>query len=75
MKRVLIGIIRGYQLVLSPMLGSNCRFYPSCSHYAKEAIEKHGAIRGSWLGAKRISRCHPWHGGGIDLVPEPKKDH
>ena len=75
MKRVLIGIIRGYQLVLSPMLGSNCRFYPSCSHYAKEAIEKHGAIRGSWLGAKRISRCHPWHEGGIDLVPEPKKDH
>ena len=72
MKRVLIGVIRGYQLFLSPLLGSNCRYYPSCSHYTQEAIAKHGALRGSWLGLRRISRCHPWHEGGIDLVPEPK---
>lgn len=72
MKRVLIGVIRGYQLFLSPMLGSNCRYYPSCSHYTQEAIQKHGALRGSWLGLRRISRCHPWHEGGVDLVPEPK---
>ncbi|HPY40239.1 MAG TPA: membrane protein insertion efficiency factor YidD [Thiolinea sp.] len=72
MKRVLIGVIRGYQLFLSPMLGSNCRYYPSCSHYTQEALQKHGALRGSWLGLKRISRCHPWHEGGVDLVPEPK---
>ena len=73
MKRVLIAIIRGYQLVLSPLLGSNCRFYPTCSHYTKEAIEKHGALKGSWLGLKRIGRCHPWSEGGVDLVPEPKQ--
>lgn len=72
MKPILLGVIRGYQLFLSPLLGSNCRYYPSCSHYAHEAIQKHGALRGSWLGLKRISRCHPWHEGGIDLVPEPK---
>lgn len=72
MKRVLIGVIRGYQLFLSPLLGSHCRYYPSCSHYTKEAIEKHGSLWGSWLGLRRISRCHPWHEGGVDLVPEPK---
>lgn len=72
MKPVLIGIIRGYQLFLSPLLGNNCRYYPTCSHYTKEAIEKHGALYGSWLGICRISRCHPWHEGGVDLVPEPK---
>lgn len=72
MKRLLIGVIRGYQLFLSPLLGNNCRYYPTCSHYTKEAIEKHGALRGSWLGLRRISRCHPWHEGGVDLVPEPK---
>ncbi|MFI0399377.1 MAG: membrane protein insertion efficiency factor YidD [Thiolinea sp.] len=75
MKRVLIGVIRGYQLFLSPILGSNCRYYPSCSHYTQEAIQKHGALRGSWLGLRRISRCHPWHEGGVDLVPEPKTTH
>lgn len=73
MKAILLGVIRGYQLFLSPLLGSNCRYYPSCSHYTHEAIQKHGALRGSWLGLKRISRCHPWHEGGIDLVPEPKQ--
>jgi len=70
-KLVLKGVIRGYQLFLSPLLGSNCRYYPTCSHYTYEAIDKHGALKGSWLGLKRISRCHPWHKGGVDLVPEP----
>jgi len=69
MKRLLIAIIRGYQLFLSPMLGSNCRFYPTCSCYSKEAIERHGAFKGSWLGLRRISRCHPWSEGGYDPVP------
>ena len=71
MKRILITLIRGYQLFISPLLGSNCRFYPTCSHYAKEALEKHGAAKGGWLALKRIGRCHPWHEGGVDLVPEP----
>ena len=71
MKNLLKAIIRGYQLFLSPLMGNNCRFYPSCSHYALEALDKHGALKGSWLGFRRITRCHPWHKGGIDLVPEP----
>ncbi len=73
MKRILMGIIRFYQLVLSPFMASNCRFYPTCSHYALEAVEKHGALKGSWLAVRRIGRCNPWHEGGIDLVPEPRK--
>ncbi len=58
-----------YQYVFRPMLGQNCRFYPSCSDYAMEAIDKHGALRGSWLAIRRIGRCHPWHPGGYDPVP------
>ena len=69
MRYVLKYLIRGYQLAISPLLGPRCRFYPSCSHYAIEAIETHGALRGSWLTVKRISRCHPWHEGGFDPVP------
>lgn len=69
MKKLLLLIIRGYQLILSPMLGSHCRYYPSCSCYTHTAIEKYGVFKGSWLGIKRISRCHPWAEGGIDLVP------
>ena len=61
--------IRLYQIVLSPVLGPACRFYPSCSQYAIEAIERHGVGKGAWLSAKRLSRCHPWHTGGIDPVP------
>ena len=61
--------IRGYQKVLSPVMGGSCRYYPSCSHYAYEAIEIHGLTRGSWMGLKRIGRCHPWHEGGFDPVP------
>jgi uncharacterized protein len=69
MRFVLKFLIRGYQLAISPLLGPRCRFYPSCSHYAIEAIEMHGALRGTWLTIKRISRCHPFHEGGFDPVP------
>ena len=57
-------------LLLSPLLGSHCRFYPTCSSYAKQAIIEHGALRGSWLALRRLGRCHPWHEGGVDPVPE-----
>lgn len=66
---VLITLVRGYQVVLSPLLPAACRYYPSCSAYAVEAIEKHGARRGAWLAAKRIARCHPFRPGGYDPVP------
>ena len=62
-------LIRGYQLAISPLLGPRCRFYPSCSHYALQALEAHGVLRGLWLTARRIARCHPWHPGGLDPVP------
>ena len=70
MKAVLVAAIRGYQYAIRPMLGANCRFYPSCSDYAREAIERHGAARGSWLATRRIAKCHPFHPGGYDPVPE-----
>jgi putative membrane protein insertion efficiency factor len=72
-KRLLVWVVRAYQLLLSPMLGQNCRFYPSCSNYAIEAIHTHGAARGSYLAARRVCRCHPWNEGGADPVP-PKHD-
>jgi len=67
--RLLVLPIRLYQLVISPLLGPRCRFYPSCSAYAVEALTRHGALRGSWLAVRRLSRCHPWNPGGIDPVP------
>jgi uncharacterized protein len=70
--RALLLLIRIYQLVLSPLLGSTCRFQPSCSRYTATCIERLGAVRGLWLGARRIARCHPWHRGGIDLPPDPE---
>ena len=73
MKRVLLVLISAYRVLLSPLLGASCRFYPTCSTYAIEAIETHGAARGTWLAIKRILRCHPWHPGGFDPVP-PAKD-
>jgi putative membrane protein insertion efficiency factor len=71
MRALLIALIRVYQLFVSPLLGNHCRFYPSCSQYAREAIEQHGALCGGWLAIRRLLRCHPWHPGGVDPVPEP----
>ena len=71
---VLRGLIRVYQLFVSPLLGQPCRHLPSCSHYADEAIATHGAIRGTWLAAKRLARCNPWGTSGYDPVP-PKPTH
>ena len=74
MKYVLTGLIRAYQLLISPVLGSRCRYAPSCSAYMLEAVQYWGAWRGAWLGLKRIARCHPWGASGYDPVPgkEPK---
>jgi putative membrane protein insertion efficiency factor len=69
MKRMLLALIRGYQYAISPLLGRNCRYLPTCSEYAAEAVTKYGAIKGGWLGVKRVCRCHPWHPGGYDPVP------
>lgn len=70
--RGLVGMIRIYQRYVSPMLGPRCRFYPSCSCYACDALRLHGALRGSWLTTRRLLRCHPFHPGGFDPVPEPQ---
>jgi uncharacterized protein len=69
MRGALILVIRGYQLWISPLLPSACRYYPTCSTYAAEAIEKYGAASGSWLAVRRIARCHPFRSGGYDPVP------
>jgi putative membrane protein insertion efficiency factor len=69
MKFLLLAAIRAYRLLLSPWWGSHCRFSPTCSLFAQEAIERHGAARGGWMAAKRICRCHPWREGGFDPVP------
>ncbi|HVA37574.1 MAG TPA: membrane protein insertion efficiency factor YidD [Candidatus Dormibacteraeota bacterium] len=69
MRTVLVGAIRLYQLVISPALPASCRFYPSCSEYARQAVARHGALRGTWLAVRRLVRCGPWHPGGHDPVP------
>nr|WP_319215471.1 membrane protein insertion efficiency factor YidD [uncultured Trichococcus sp.] len=70
MKKLFIGLIRGYQKVISPLFPPSCRYYPTCSNYAVQAIQKHGAIKGSLMGIARILRCHPFVKGGYDPVPE-----
>jgi len=62
--------VKAYRLLFSPWVGYNCRYHPTCSAYALEALEKHGAVKGTWLAARRIARCHPWGGSGVDNVPD-----
>ena len=68
-RRLLTAAIRGYQIAVSPLLPPSCRFTPSCSQYALEAVNRHGAIKGTWLAGRRLARCHPFHPGGFDPVP------
>ena len=75
MRRSLLLLIRGYRYFISPLLGPHCRFSPSCSAYALEAIETHGAGKGLWLALRRLSKCHPWHAGGYDPVPKAGSAH
>lgn len=75
MKTLLIWLVKGYQYLISPLLGPRCRFFPSCSSYTIEALQVHGAIRGSWLAIRRILRCHPLNPGGIDPVPPKRCKH
>ncbi len=75
MRRFFIFLITCYKVLLSPVLGNTCRFYPSCSSYAQEAIATHGVIKGSWLAIRRLSKCHPWHEGGADPVPPCSHSH
>ncbi len=72
MNALLRGMVRAYRYFVSPVLGPSCRFYPSCSEYAEEALARHGTLRGGWLTARRLCRCGPWHPGGCDPVPAPR---
>jgi uncharacterized protein len=72
MRHVAAFLIRLYQWTVSPLLGPRCRFHPSCSHYAREALLRFGVLEGGWLTIKRLARCHPWHPGGFDPVPPPR---
>ncbi|MEP1471341.1 MAG: membrane protein insertion efficiency factor YidD [Halieaceae bacterium] len=75
MRRLLITILSVYKACISPLLGNHCRFYPSCSSYAMDAIEEHGVFKGSYLTLKRLGKCHPWHEGGVDPVPPCNHSH
>jgi putative membrane protein insertion efficiency factor len=69
MTRLMLLVIRAYRYLLSPWWGNQCRFDPTCSEYAMQAIQEHGSLRGSWLALRRLGKCHPWHRGGFDPVP------
>jgi hypothetical protein len=73
--RGLVFLIDAYRWLLSPLIGQQCRFHPTCSAYAREALLAHGAARGTWLALRRLARCHPWSPGGIDTVPTPRPCH
>jgi len=73
-KKIFLAIIQFYQVAISPLKPPTCRFYPTCSHYGVEAIQRFGALKGGWLTLKRISKCHPFHPGGLDPVPEKDPD-
>ena len=73
MRKLILGLIKLYQYTLSPLLGSNCRFHPTCSAYAVEAIDKYGVVRGGYLSLRRLIKCHPFHSGGFDPVPDSKR--
>ncbi|MDB5936423.1 MAG: rane protein insertion efficiency factor YidD [Massilia sp.] len=75
MNKLLVSLLRAYQLLLSPMMGQSCRFYPTCSNYAIEALRTHGVARGSLLSLRRVCKCHPWNDGGVDLVPPAGAKH
>lgn len=75
MKILFLLLIRGYRLILSPWVGGQCRFHPTCSVYAEQAIRRFGVLRGLWLTVRRIGKCHPWHPGGIDPVPASENEH
>jgi putative membrane protein insertion efficiency factor len=68
MRKLIVAILRFYKVMISPFLPSACRYYPSCSEYMRQAVEKHGVARGGWMGLKRVLRCHPFHSGGLDPV-------
>lgn len=75
MQTALIALVRAYRIVASPLLGPSCRFHPTCSDYAIDALRRFGPLRGSWLALRRVGRCHPWHPGGYDPVPSgPRSD-
>ena len=75
MRRILIFLVKGYRLLISPMLPPSCRFYPTCSEYAIEALSRHGALKGGWLTLRRLGRCHPFCAGGVDPVPGADSEH
>jgi putative membrane protein insertion efficiency factor len=75
MQGLILLLLRAYRVAISPLIGPRCRYYPSCSQYAQVAVERYGVARGSWLAVRRIARCHPWHPGGFDPVPDCDDTH
>lgn len=75
LRLVLIGLLRVYRVAISPLYGQVCRYWPTCSAYALEAVTVHGSVKGTWLTVRRLARCHPWAAGGVDKVPPPRGSH